>query len=220
MAGNLPVPNGVEMKIIWGTATTNDAINVLHFRNGSGAAIDTAFAETVWGNVKSAFTGSLLNAQVVPSFQLKSMTLRNMTNNTNPEVPGTTGGVLGSASNATPIPANVSICVSGATALRGKSYHPRCYLWGFSVAAIASTGGIAAAAATACPLFLNQIRTSLAGMPNPLVAVVLSRWTTPPGSPPGTPPTERNPPTMTDISTWLLKDLRFDTQRRRAVPGI
>lgn len=217
MAGNLPVTQGVELKIFWGPATSNEAINVIHLRNGSSAPIDQTLASTVSNSIGAAFTSSGLAAQVVPSILYKQCSLRDLAASTNPEFTASAGQAPGTATNTTPLPGNVSLCVSGTTGLRGASFRSRAYLWGFSVAAVATSGGISTTAQTAAASFLNTLRTNLAALPNPLVMVVLSRFTTPPGA---TSPIERNPPVMTNIVTWAVKDTRWDTQRRRSVPGI
>lgn len=216
MPGNLPVTRGLEIKIFWGLTTENQALTVLHANNVSGATVNDALATTIGSTLTAAFTSSGLAAQIVPTLGMNSVIIRDMGAATNPEFQGA-ASVRGTATNATPLPANVSLCVTGRTGLRGKSFNSRTYLWGFSVAAVGTTGGISAATSTAAASFMNTVRTNLTALPNSMQLSVLSRFTTPPGA---TSAIERNPPILTQITTYVVRDGIWDSQRRRAVPGI
>jgi hypothetical protein len=218
MPGNLPVPGGVEIRLFWGSPTTNDAVTVLHCRTANPGLVDQAFANLVDTTVKGQFTTSGLAAHIVPQVHLHTVGVRNMADSTAIEyLGGTTPTAPGTDPVTTPLPANVSVCVSGSTGLRGASFRSRTYLWGFGTDAVAPAGGVSDAVNTAAPAFMNGLRTALAGLPNALTLCVLSRFTTPPGA---TAPLERNPPILTTINSYALKDRVFDSQRRRAVPGI
>lgn len=215
MAGNLPVPNGVELRIVWTFQGAPHALNILHFHNPSGATITQAVANQVDTAVKAAFTSSGHAANIVAAFALARAEVRSMTSNTDPWFPGSAAAVVGT-SVADPLPAAVSLVITNLTGLRGRSFMGRTYLTGFGEGVNDPSGGCTLAAANAAALFVLTIRTSLAGATPSLVQSVLSRWTTPPS---GT-LQERNPPILTPVTSNALKDQRWDTQRRRAVPGI
>lgn len=218
MAGNLPVPLGVEIKIQWDAPTGPAALTILHATNTSSAEITQARTDAIDSAIKTAYTSSGLQGVVHTGVSLARASVRDMRDNANPwwvaanaVVPGTGVGK--------PLPAATCFCVSSTTAKRGRSFNGRTYLWGYVEGANDTNGGITAVARDASVLFLNTVRTSLAGSPAVQLAI-LSRWTTPPGSAPGSPPTERNPPILTPVVTYVAKDSRWDVQRRRSIPGI
>lgn len=215
MAGNLPVPNGVEMKLTWALAGTPQAINILHFSNPSAATMTQAIADARAASVRTAFTSSALNAQIHTSVTLAKIELRSMTANSDAWFTGAGATVAGTATGKI-LPAATALVVSLKTGLRGRSYNGRIYLWGFAEVANDTAGGVATAAAVAASTFASTIRTSFAGASPAFVSSVLSRFTTPPGA---TAPIERTPPILTPVATEPA-DQRWDVQRRRAVPGI
>lgn len=218
MPGNLPVPQGVQMILTWsGPDATPEALTVMHLRNGGNTPIDASLALAVETAVKNAFNSSGIATHIIPGVLMSTVSIRDLSDLTRPAFSSNTVLASGGAVNATPLPANVSLCVSGVTGLRGASFRSRTYLWGFSVASVATTGGVDQATADSAAAFMNGLRTAMAGLPNPLPVVVLSRFWTPPQGAPGT---ERTTPLMTNIANYVVKDLRWDTQRRRAIPGV
>jgi hypothetical protein len=218
MAGNQPLPQGLELKLIFNhPAPTQAALVILHCRNGAAAAVNEALANSIKTIIVNAFSSSGLAGHIIPAASFAHLQIRDMASAENAWVTATNPGAPGTAVNTTPLPANVSLCVSGVTGKRGASFRSRTYLWGYSVAAVAATGGVLQDTADDSAAFMNTIRTGLAGMPSALPLVVVSRFTTPPG---GSSPVERIPPIMTDITSYLVKDLVWDSQRRRAIPGI
>lgn len=218
MAGNLPVANTTEVKIVWGQGGVPAALTILHYIHPVGFIMNQSEIDVMSTGIKSSFTSSGLAAVCWTGMSLMRVEARNMDSNSDPwwvapgaAVPGT--------SAANPLPAATSLVVSLKTGLRGRSYNGRVYLWGFTEDANDVAGGASAPAAAAAPAFITAIsQFILAGGTLPLA--ILSRWTTPPGSPPGTAPIERNPPLRTLVTSMTLKDTRWDVQRRRAVPGI
>jgi hypothetical protein len=218
MAGNQPLPGCIELRQRFShPSTTPAALIILHLRNGGSASVNEALANSIKTILNNAWTSSGLAGHIIPAVVMGLTEIRDMSSNENPWVAATGAGSVGSAVNTTPLPANVSLCVSGQTGKRGPSFRSRTYLWGYSVSAVAAAGGVLQDTADDSAAFMNTIRTGLAGLPQALPLVVVSRFTTPAG---GTDPIERIPPIMTDITSYIVKDLRWDSQRRRAVPGI
>lgn len=219
MAGNLPVPQGLETKIVWAFNGNPYALNVFHWRNTSNAAITQTVANTIDSAAKTAFTTGGLAAQFVTGVTLVAVHTRSMIANSDPWFIGSGAAVAGTAVGK-PLPAAVSLVVTVKTGLRGRSFNGRQYLTGWAELANDAAGGATAAASAAALGFFNAWFGAMAGGTPPFTPCVLSRWTTPAGSPPGTPPTERNPPILTSQTANVMQDLRWDTQRRRAIPGI
>lgn len=218
MAGNLPVPQGVEVKLVWTYNGQDSAINVLHFSHSVGQTHTQARADSISSIYKAAFSSSALNAHIFSGVALARVESRHMDSNTDPWYIGAGAAVAGTGAEH-PLPAATSFVITLRTGLRGRSYNGRIYIWGFTELANDAAGGITTAASAAAVSFIG---TALGNMNTQLQLTqgVLSRWTTPPGSPPNTPPTERQPPIITPVVSTPARDARWDVQRRRATPGV
>lgn len=218
MAGNLPVPQGVEVKLVWGRAGVPTALNILHFSHTIGQTHSQTRADSIDTIYKTALAASGLGGKIASGVSLMRVESRHMDQNSDPWYIGAGAPVLGTSTDHI-LPMANAFVVTLRTGLRGRSYNGRVYLWGWTELANDANGQIDAASAEQARQFLL---TSAANMSSTLqlTAGVLTRWTTPPGSPPNTPPTERVPPIITPISSYQTADLRWDTQRRRAIPGV
>lgn len=219
MAGNLNVPQGVECKLLFTWQGAPHALNILHFRNPSGAAITQTTANTIDAAIKTAFTNSGIIADFATGYALANVSTRSMVAATDPWFIGT-GAAVAAAGAGNPLPAATSFVVTLRTGQRGRSFQGRVYLAGWSEDANDAAGGITLLAANHALAFIDGIRVGMATSTPAFTLALLSRWTTPLGSPPNTPPTERNPPLLTDVTAIVNMDQRWDTQRRRAVPGV
>lgn len=218
MAGNLPVPQGLEQKIVWANNGIPFALTILHFRHSVGQLHTQARADTLATLTRAAFTSSGLTIQLGSLISLFRVESRHMDANSDPWFIGT-GAALAATGTGDLLPLATSLVVTSNTGLRGRSYSGRSYIVGFTEGANSPTGAASQAAADAAALFINTIRADAQSQLT-LTMSVLSRWTTPPGSPPSTPPVERTPPILSDVISASCRDLRWDVQRRRAIPGI
>lgn len=216
MAGNLPVPQGVEVKLLWHLNGVPAAINVVHFANPQNTPVNQANTNAWDTAIKAAFTNSGQAPNTFTGVTLHHIEARSMASNSDPwfvsdgaPTPGTGAG--------NPLPAATSYVVSLRTGLRGRSFNGRFYVWGFTEDANDAAGGITTVASTGARNFVASIGTVLSGAPYLMVWSLLSRWTTPPGTGIAI---ERNPPVLTPITSAVARDLRWDVQRRRAIPGI
>ena len=219
MAGNLNVPFGLECKLLWTWQGQPHALNILHFRNATSAAITQTTANTIDTVIKTAFTNSAIIGQFATGYALANVSSRSMIAATDPWFIGT-GAAVPAAGAGNPLPAATSFVVTLRTGQRGRSFQGRVYLAGWSEDANDAAGGITQAAANTALAFIDGIRVGMATNVPAFTLAILSRWTTPLGSAPGTPATERNPPLLVDVTGIVNADLRWDTQRRRAVPGV
>lgn len=219
MAGNLPVPQGAEVKLVWQHNGVDAALNILHFGHDVGAVMNQAKADAIATLVRAQFsTAGGLASQVNTAVSLARIESRHMDALSDPWFVGAGAAVPGT-STANPLPAATSFVVTLRTGLRGRSYNGRVYIWGLTEDVNDAAGGITALGAETCRAFIALIMTNMASTQQWDLGV-LSRWTTPPTAPPGTPPTERQPPLLTPVTAVVFKDQRWDVQRRRAVPGI
>jgi len=173
-------------------------------------------ADSISTVVKGAFTTSLLPAQLHTSAALNRVEVRSMTANSDPWFVGAGAPVPGTATGK-PLPSATALVVTLKTGLRGRSYNGRYYQWGYTEDANDAAGGATAAAAANTVAFVSAINTAMQGAPRAWNICVLSRWTRPLIGPPSV---ERQPPIVTPVTSIHTKDLRWDVQRRRAVPGI
>lgn len=216
MAGNLPVTNGTELKLVWTLSGVPYALNILHAIHPVGQTHTQAIANSIDTAVKSALTASALPAQLANTVALLRVSSRNMDSLSDPWFDGSAAALPGTAAGK-PLPAANCLVVTNRTGLRGRSYNGRTYLTGFAEIANDSSGGATTAAATAASSFLNAIRTGVLGAPMNLTLGVLSRYWTPPGT---TETVERVTPLINTITGSFMLDQRWDVQRRRAIPGI
>lgn len=216
MPGNLPVPLGVEVKLIWGWQGAPYAINVLHFRNTPATPIDQIRANAIDTLIKGQYSGASSQGSVNHTgVTLIAVHTRDMRDNTNIEWVGAGSAVPGTATGD-PLPAAVSFVQTLKTAKRGRSYQGRIYAWGFTEASNDVLGGVVAATQSAVATFWAGILSNMSSQQN-MQQCVLSRFTTPPGA---SAPVERDPPELTTVTAIVQRDTRWDYQRRRAIPGI
>lgn len=174
-----------------------------------------ARADAIDTMVKSQFTTHQHSLNIWTGVALANAAVRDMGSNTNPWYVGSGAAVAG-ASAGNPLPAATAAVVSLTTGLRGRSYNGRVYLWGFTEDSNDAAGGITPTAGTAARNFVAGIGTGMGSTAQAPMAI-LSRFTTPPGA---AAPIERTPPILTPVVGFLMKDNRWDVQRRRAVAGI
>ena len=204
---NLPVPNTLEIKIHWGTTTSEYGVNVLHFLNTGAVAVNQALADQLDTTIKGIFSTSGLNAQISSLFGIRQVGVRNLAIANQAEFLGANAGVLGTVTGAA-LPTGIAQCYTFRTALAGKSFRGRAYLsfWGAAQSIGSSQDAPSGAAGTT---FLNSIRTTLATAPN-LTQVIVSRFA---GN------AERPVPITTQITGTQLRSNVWNTQRRRMAAG-
>jgi hypothetical protein len=202
--------------VLWTLNGDPFALNILHFRNTGNAAITQANADAIDGQVKAAFGSSALTGQYYSGVALASVSTRNLAASTNPWFIGSGAPVSGTGVGK-PLPAATSFVVTLRTGQRGRSFNGRVYLAGWAEVANDTTGGATPTARTAALAFMDAIRVALVTGTPTLELAILSRVTTPPGT---ETPTIRPTPLTTAVTGIVASDLRWDTQRRRAVPGV
>ena len=216
MAGNLPINSGVELKMVWGLSGNPHALNILHFTQPAGTTHTQARADSIASAVRTALTGSGVLPLTSALYSLLRVESRQMTNDSDPWFTGSGAAVPGTSAGK-PLPAATSFVVTLKTGLRGRSYNGRVYLAGWADNANDAAGGATAATKTAAEAFITQISIGVQPAPLGLQMCVLSRFTT---NKLTSTVEERNPPIMTPVTLAVANDLRWDSQRRRAVPGI
>jgi hypothetical protein len=205
----LAVPNAGQLRLVWTTGGAQSAINVLGVVNSGNVAITQAIANTVGAAVKAAISSSGMNARLHTSTALAAVGLRDVRSANQPEFLDSGAAVAGTGANNL-MPPQTCLVVTERTANAGKRFRGRVYLSGFDSTQNTATGAAAAGTLTSAVAFITAIKSALVA--SGLDLGVISR-----------PNPAATPPDAGFISTVTLiqcRDAVWDTQRRRAVPGV
>lgn len=203
----LIVPNAAQMRLIWSLGGQLYALNVMGVVNSGSVAITQALTNTVGSAVKAALTSSTLGANVHTTVALANVGLRDVRTANTAEFLDSGAAVAGTATGDV-LPPQIAIVVTLRTALAGRSFRGRVYLPGFAEATNSATG--TSSLGTAPVGFITAIKSAL--VTSGLDLGVLSR-----PAPLATPPRSGF---ITPVTSIVMRDTVWDTQRRRAVPGI
>jgi hypothetical protein len=203
------IPQGVFLRLLWSKGGALHAVNVLGAINPSGVAITQALTNTIGAAIKAAMGSTGLTPQLHTGISLVSVGLRNVNVANQPEFLDSGAAVPGSATGD-PLPPQIAFCVTLRTALAGRSYRGRVYLQGYTEASSDTNGNPTAGTGSVGVAFITAIGSTLTA--NNLTLAVLSR-----ANPNKLPPKAAFGTAVTAI---VNRDLIWDTQRRRASPGI
>lgn len=203
----LIVPGAAQMRVIWSVGGQLYALNVMGVVNAGGIAITQALTNTIGTAIKAAFTSTAFVGQIHPSVALANIGLRDIRSANQTEYIDTGGAVAGSGTGDL-LPPQTAFCITLRTAFSGRSFRGRTYLPGFSEVFNSATGTVASAGGAIA--FVSAIKSSL--VTSSLDLGVISR-----PAPDATPPRSGF---ITVVTSIVARDLVWDTQRRRAVPGI
>lgn len=205
----LIVPNAAQMRLVWALSGQLYALNVLGVVNTGAVVINQALTNAVAADIKAAFTSSAHADDISTTITLASIGLRDIRSAAQPEFIDTGGAVAGTMALEL-LPPQTALCVTLRTALAGASYRGRVYLPGFAEGSN-TTGGVAVGAVLAPAVaFVAAIQDALAEVG--LDLGVLSR--------PNDDVVPAKPGWITPVTSIVVRDAVWDTQRRRAVPGI
>lgn len=195
------VPLTVRAGLIWSIGGQEYAANVLHYIVPPGESIDSGEAAAFSANVLAAYTGSGVGADISNDVVLSRVTLRDIREAALPEYSAT---CTATGSDATdPLPLMTSLVVTLRTAKAGRRYRGRVYLPGWSEAANDATGRPIQSVADAAEAFITDLGTVVQGAGNWNLAVC----------------SLANNASLA-VTTVEVRDLIWDTQRRRNYPGI
>lgn len=197
----LVVPQGALLRLIWTQGGTPAAVNVFGVVNSGNVAITQTLTNTIGAAVKAAFTSSTQATFVHTSVSLANIGLRDVRTANQPEfleaaaaVPGTGTGDL--------LPLNVSLCITLRTALAGRSFRGRSFLWGYTETANGPLGTAASGVPGVGVSFITAIQSAL--VTNGMNLGVLSRTRS----------------AVNVVTLIQSRDANWETQRRRSLPGI
>lgn len=212
----LVVPNGVRLGLIWQLNGADYAVVVVHAAIPAGVNVE-ASVDNWAGIIGTAATAQLKNTSegLSSTVKLDRLTARDLRQANLPEYSYPIGVTFSNPS--TVLPLGVSAVVTHRTAKAGRSFRGRSYMPGWPEAASTTNGIMDTFVRTRAVAFWNDARTALASDVNVCQLAVLSQWFST-----GDPPVRarRDPPVLTLITSHEVRDLTWDYQRRRAIPGI
>lgn len=195
------------MRLIWSLGGQLYALNVLGVVNAGGIAITQALTNTIGTAIKSALTSSAHAASIHTTVALANIGLRDIRTANTAEFLDSGGAVAGTAAGDL-LPPQTAFCITLRTAQAGRSFRGRVYLPGYGESVNTAAGALVGAGSSVA--FVVAIQAAL--VTSSLNLGVLSR-----------PNALRVPPSagfITPVTSIVARDLVWDTQRRRAIPGI
>lgn len=197
----LVVPDTARVNLIWQMAGADHMVNVLHYNIGSSVGVGQATADDLAADVQAAYAASGLDAYQANEYVLDRVTVRDIRTANQPEFSASVAD--GGVSVEAPLPPGVALVVTLRTALSGRRYRGRTYLGGWAVNANGSMGQAIPGAITAAEAFMTDMMSH---------SVQASTWTL------GVMSTVLN--AINNVTSVAVRDNVWDSQRRRAVPGI
>lgn len=203
----LVVPGAAQMRLIWSLSGQLYALNVMGVVNAGGIAITQALTNTIGTAIKAGFSSSGHLAETHSTVSLANIGLRDIrTPNTAEFID--TGAAVEGTSTGDILPLQTSMCVTLRTAFAGRSFRGRVYLCGYGEGGNSVNGTLNSTAPSVA--FVTAVKSAL--IASSLDLGVISR-----PAPDATPP---RPGFITPVTSIVARDAVWDTQRRRAVPGI
>lgn len=207
------IPNCAQITLIWAPASGILTHNVLHGRYAGGFAGTVAQANSI----RTALTGSAawttLATFLATTTQLAFVTIRDVNSEDQPIFSSDNGGAPGSSASPE-LPDEVSLVITKRTALIGRENRGRIYVPGWATNSLGSGNTVAAAAVTALQTWANTISGALAAQGYTFVIGHRHRlaYTTPHGT-----PVEERPKGSVPITSLVVRDNHWDSQRRRGL---
>lgn len=204
---SLIVPGAAQMRVIWSLSGQLYALNVMGVVNAGGIAITQALANTIGTAVKAALTSSTHGVSVHSTVALANIGIRDIRTANQPEFIDTGGATAGTGTGDI-LPLQVALCITLRTAFSGARFRGRVYLPGWNETANGVTGVVTSTANAVA--FVTAIKSALVS--SSLDLGVIHRPTEAPLAP--------TAGFITPVTSIVARDAVWDTQRRRAVPGI
>jgi hypothetical protein len=203
------IDNAVQVKWIWSIGNI-DAVNVTHALVTGAPTIDVTLANSIHTAMGAALVASGLPDHWGTTTTFLRVSLRDMRTANLAEV-DSTGAQITGAAGIDQLPPQTAAVITLRTLKAGKSFRGRIYMPGFGEEANDADGAIATAVMTSLGIFAGTLPTVYTGG---LQLAVASRQVvdrTPTGN-----CAVLKASQITPVTNALVRDTRWDTQRRRA----
>lgn len=203
----LVVANAAQMRLIWALGGQLYALNVLGVVNSGSVAITQALTNTLGTAIKAALTSSGHGAAVNSTVTLANVGLRDIRTANTAEFLDTGAAVAGTGTGDL-LPPQTALCITLRTAQAGRSFRGRVYLCGYGEP-VNAAGGVASSSSTSVAfvvaiqnaLIAQSLNLGVLSRPAPQLPIPRAGFITP-------------------VTSVVARDSVWDTQRRRAIPGI
>lgn len=197
----LVVNNTVQIRLIWQLSGSDFAVNVMHaIKDNPLGTADQGAADALAADLQALYVPSAMRGLIHPTVALARVGVRDLDTPNNPEFLAPLTGTTGNAATDI-LPLNVALCCTLRTDRAGGSYRGRYYQTGFTEGN--NTAGLAGpTVVTGLQDWVTRIQTAMGD--NGYQLSVASRKLG-----------ESNA-----VTSIIVRDNRWDTQRRRIVPGI
>jgi len=203
----LIVPQAGQLRLIWAQGGVLFALNVLGVVNAGSVAITQALTNTIGTAIKSALTSSGHGVRIGSAITLANIGLRDVRTGNTPEFIDAGAAVAGTGSTDL-LPPQTALVITLRTAQAGKQFRGRVYLPGYCEASNAVGGNSSATSEGVA--FVTAIQAALVA--SGLNLGVIHR--------PTAAPLPVTAGFITPVTAIVCRDAVWDTQRRRAIPGI
>lgn len=211
----LVIPGAALLRLIWTRGGAAHAVNVIGVINDGPVAINQTLANTLGTAVKAGFTSSGMDDFISTTYALAQVGIRDINVANQAEFLDTGGAVAGSDAGQA-LPPQIALVITLRTALAGPRFRGRVYLPGWTETVNDAAGLCTSAAAEGGRLFIASIYNALVA--SGMELAVLSRPRD--ADLLHVPPITARAGVATPSNVFVVRDLVWDTQRRRAVAGI
>ena len=220
------VVTGAALVTLYWTKGVSGFVNVLGASKSGGTTINQALADTLATNIRTQFTNQIAT-HISPTVTLQTVGIRDISSANLAEYRGAGVGVAGTGTGD-PLPLQNAVCVTIRTGRAGQSFRGRVYLAGWTEAANDTGGSIATTVGTAAVAFVtacfNAMTTAglpagIVSRPSERVTVVTTTFHSDGTQSVDTEVREARTGQVTPVTTAVLRNSIWDTQRRRAAPG-
>lgn len=187
--------------------------NVIDCRVAAGYTPNGSLVNTLNTAIIGTFAVGAFDTVLAGTTVYTGVGLRDMRTEGGAEILSTNGTHTMAGTGVAP-PNQVAICISKRTAMAGKFFRGRLYLGGLAGSILIPTGLIDDAVAVIVQNWASALGSAL--VTNSLTPAIHSpAYPARPSHGPSGGELPAHPESLTDITTWIVRDRRYDTQRRR-----
>jgi hypothetical protein len=209
MAGFVVSPNTI--KVAWHVSTHGrPQLYVQHALYTAAGPLNPNIAETIWAAFKTA-TNVASYQQFHTAFSFLGVGVTDLRSPNNPEIESTSAAAPGTGVGL-PMPDQVACCVTLRTALTGRSFRGRQFIFGWIDTQSDANGLINDTAAATAQAIVANMQTGIAAAGAQL-AIRSAALPERPSKPGGTLPAKGY--SITPVTAIVVRDRIWDTNRRR-----
>lgn len=205
------VVNCVQVRLLFNDPSRS-FMNVLHMVYTPAGPLNPNIADTIFSSLKANTSWTTLMTFLPANTTFTGVDVRDLRTPNFPLIPSTTAAQPGTSASG-PLPPQTAIVLTLRTAFAGRAYRGRVFFGGLALNADDGTGHISSPGAS------QAVQGAGGAIGAAMVAAggtwgILQRWLPARTSHTGAPLPERQP-AVVQVQSFTVRDLIFDTQRRR-----